>query len=185
MEKEKEYIWFESLCRGEEYAYKELFVRFYFSLSSLACRYLEVKEMAEDVVQDTLYELWVKKLQFATYIELKTYLYRTVRNKCLNILKHEQVKSKYIAESTYKEEYDFFLNQILEEEVYALLKEAIDSLPGQMKRVYELALLGHSNEEIAKILSISVDAVKALKKRGKKILQEKLKYLIYLLLPFI
>lgn len=79
----------------------------------------------------------------------------------------------------------FFLNQILEEEVYTLLKEAIDSLPGQMKRVYELALLGHSNEEIAKILSISVDAVKALKKRGKKILQEKLKYLIYLLLPFI
>ena len=72
-----------------------------------------------------------------------------------------------------KEEYDFFLNQILEEEVYTLLKEAIDSLPGQMKRVYELALLGHSNEEIAKILSISVDAVKALKKRGKKILQEK------------
>ena len=29
------------------------------------------------------------------------------------------------------------------------------------------------------------DSVKALKKRGKKILQEKLKYLIYLLLPFI
>ena len=54
-----------------------------------------------------------------------------------------------------------------------------------MKRVYELALLGHSNEEIAKILSISIDAVKALKKRGKRILQEKLKYLIYLLLPFI
>ena len=52
------------------------------------------------------------------------------------------------------------------------MKEAIDSLPGQMKRVYELALLGHSNEEIAKILSISVDAVKALKKRGKKILRK-------------
>lgn len=185
MEKEKESIWFKSLCQGEEYAYKELFVRFYFSLSSFACKHLEVKEMAEDVVQDTLYELWVKKLQFTTYIELKTYLYRTVRNKCLNILKHKQVKAKYIAESTYKEEYDFFLNQILEEEVYTLLKEAIDSLPGQTKHVYELALLGHSNEEIAEILSISIDAVKALKKRGKKILQEKLKYLIYLLLPFI
>ena len=175
MEKEKECIWFKSLCRGEEDAYKELFVKFYFSLNSFARKHLEVKEMAEDVVQDTLYEFWVKKIQFATYLELKTYLYRTVRNKCLNILKHKQVK----------EEYDFFLNQILEEEVYTLLKEAIDSLPGQMKRVYELALLGHSNEEIAKILSISVDAVKALKKRGKKILQEKLKYLIYLLLPFI
>lgn len=141
--------------------------------------------MAEDVVQDTLYEFWLKKIQCTTYLELKTYLYRTVRNKCLNILKHKQVKEKYIVESSQKEEYDFFLNQILEEEVYTLLKEAIDSLPGQMKRVYELALLGHSNEEIAKILSISVDAVKALKKRGKKILQEKLKYLIYFLLPFI
>ena len=185
MEKEKECIWFKSLCRGEEDAYKELFVKFYFSLNSFARKHLEVKEMAEDVVQDTLYEFWVKKIQFATYLELKTYLYRTVRNKCLNILKHKQVKEKYIVELRQKEEYDFFLNQILEEEVYTLLKEAIDSLPGQMKRVYELALLGHSNEEIAKILSISVDAVKALKKRGKKILQEKLKYLIYLLLPFI
>ena len=164
MEKEKECIWFKSLCRGEEDAYKELFVKFYFSLNSFARKHLEVKEMAEDVVQDTLYEFWVKKIQFATYLELK---------------------EKYIVELSQKEEYDFFLNQILEEEVYTLLKEAIDSLPGQMKRVYELALLGHSNEEIAKILSISVDAVKALKKRGKKILQEKLKYLIYLLLPFI
>ena len=157
---------------GED-AYKELFVKLYFSLNSFARKHLEVKEMAEDVVQDTLYEFWVKKIQFATYLELKTYLYRTVRNKCLNILKHKQVKEKYIVELSQKEEYDFFLNQILEEEVYTLLKEAIDSLPGQMKRVYELALLGHSNEEIAKILSISVDAVKALKKRGKKILQEK------------
>ena len=173
MEKEKECIWFKSLCRGEEDAYKELFVKFYFSLNSFARKHLEVKEMAEDVVQDTLYEFWVKKIQFATYLELKTYLYRTVRNKCLNILKHKQVKEKYIVELSQKEEYDFFLNQILEEEVYTLLKEAIDSLPGQI------------NEEIAKILSISVDAVKALKKRGKKILQEKLKYLIYLLLPFI
>lgn len=53
------------------------------------------------------------------------------------------------------------------------------------KHIINTTLLGHSNEEIAKILSISVDAVKALKKRGKEILQEKLKYLIYLLLPFI
>ena len=96
MEKEKECIWFKSLCRGEEDAYKELFVKFYFSLNSFARKHLEVKEMAEDVVQDTLYEFWVKKIQFATYLELKTYLYRTVRNKCLNILKHKQVKEKYI-----------------------------------------------------------------------------------------
>ena len=44
MEKEKECIWFKSLCRGEEDAYKELFVKFYFSLNSFARKHLEVKE---------------------------------------------------------------------------------------------------------------------------------------------
>lgn len=78
----------------------------------------------------------------------------------------------------------FFLNQILEEEVYLILKEALDTLPEQTRQIYDLSLLGHDNQEIASLLGLTLDAVKARKKRGKQLLQEKLKNLIYLLILF-
>lgn len=185
MEKEKETIWLGLLHKGEEQAYKELFDKFYYPLSSFACKYLEEKEMAEDIVQDVLYNFWLNKLHFETFLELKSYLYKIVRNKCLDMLKHQRVKAKYLTEQTYKEQSEFFLNQILEEEVYTLLKQAVNVLPEQTRKVYELSLLGHDNQQISEILAITLDAVKAQKKRGKKILQEKLKNLLYLLMPFL
>ena len=42
----------------------------------------------------------------------------------------------------------------------------------------ELSLKGKSNEEIARVLNLSLDSVKSYKKRGKQILKEKLKGLI-------
>lgn len=177
-------IWLEELRIGKESAYKALFEKYYFQLSSFACKYVEDQDTAEDIVQDVLYEFWLKKQSFETIISFKSYLYSAVRNRCLDVLRHRKVEIKYLAESTYNEETEFFLNQILEEELYVLLKDAIEALPQQTRDVYELALLGHDNTEIAGHLGLTADAVKSHKKRGKKLLQEKLKNLIYLF-PFL
>lgn len=63
---------------------------------------------------------------------------------------------------------------MFEEEMYRELKKAIRELPEQMAKVYDLTLLGLSNAEIAERLSATVDAIKAIKKKGKIRLQKKM-----------
>lgn len=179
-----EQIWLQQLEKGEDNAYRELFRLFYARLAGFACRMVEEQVVAEDIVQDVLYELWTKKLHFENHLALKAYLYRMVRSRCLDILKHRKVEEKYFQEQRYKEDSEFFLHQILEDEVYALLKEAVEALPLQVRKVFELVLNGHDNAEIAHLLHLSIDAVKSHKKRGKKILQEKLRGMVLFYILF-
>lgn len=176
-----EQIWLMQLEKGEDNAFRVLFEGYYARLCMFACKYVEEQVVAEDVVQDILYELWLKKLHFENLLTLKAYLYNMLRNRCLDLLKHKKVQKKYADEQKYKEDSEFFLQQMMEDEVYTLLKNAITALPQQTGKVFELSLNGHDNNEIASILHLSLDAVKAHKKRGKKLLQERLKGLIYFL----
>lgn len=179
-----EKVWLVQLEKGEEDAFRVLFETYYVRLCSFAFKYIEDHGITEDIVQDVLYELWLKKLHFENLIALRTYLYHMVRNRCLDVLKHRKVEQKFRAEQEYKKESDFFLHQIMEEEVYTLLKEALAALPQQTGRIFELALNGYNNAEIAEIMHLTLDAVKSHKKRGKKILQDRLKGFIYLLILF-
>lgn len=176
--------WLEELEKGEDSAFQVLFETFYARLGAFACRFVEEQVVAEDIVQEVLYDLWLKKLHFKDMLALKAYLYRVVRHRCLDVLKHRKVEKKYFLEQRHKENSEFFLHQMLKEEVYILLKDAVAALPGQMGRVFALALEGHDNAEIAVLLDITIDAVKAHKKRGKKLLQEKLRGLIFLYILF-
>lgn len=179
-----EEIWLKQLEEGKDSAFQTLFETYYARLCAFACRYMEEEVAAEDIVQDVLYELWMGKLSFKNVLALKSWLYQVVRNRCLDTIKHRQVEIKYLEEQRYKEDSEFFLHQILEEEVYALLKEAMAVLPEQIQKVFELTFSGQSNAEIAEILHVSLDAVKSSKKRGKKLLQDKLKGLVYLFILF-
>ena len=104
--------------KGNPYdnAYRELFRLFYARLGNLAFHFVEERAVAEDIVQDILYELWTKKLHFENFISLKVYLYRMVRSRCLDILKHRKVEKKYFQELRHKEDSEFFLHQFLEDE---------------------------------------------------------------------
>ncbi len=99
-----EQIWLQELGKGEDNAYRELFRLFYARLGNLAFHFVEERAVAEDIVQDILYELWTKKLHFENFISLKVYLYRMVRSRCLDILKHRKVEKKYFQELRHKED---------------------------------------------------------------------------------
>ena len=104
-------------------------------------------------------------------------LIQLLRNK-----RHEGVKQRYIFESQAMGEEAFYLDHILEEEVYTQLIRAIDALPGQCRKVFRLVLENKSNQEIAEILSLSVETVKSYKKQGKALLYKRLKDVIPLAL---
>lgn len=171
--------WLRQFCQGEEEAYRLFFEEYYQILSVFAFKYVKNKESAEDIVNDIILELYSRKLQFANLIALKSYLFLSIKNKALNYLRHHQAAERYLNNST--EEESFFLNNIIQEEVYYLLQKAIRELSDPVRQIYELSLRERSNEEIARELGLTVDSVKAYKKRGKQILKEKLKGLMMFL----
>ena len=166
---DSEKIWLQQLSRGNERAYLQLFERYYTLLAMFAYRYLGDKQAAEDAVHDVVLNLWQKKENFVSITTLKTYLYNAVRNRCLNMLDYHQVRRTYIQKMSEQrsEEFDY-----LETEVYGRLREAIGMLSEPQRKIFDLTLQGFDTAEIAEKMNLSVDAVKAHRKRGKKQLKE-------------
>lgn len=173
-----DHIWLSNLSIGDEGAYRLLFERYYALLGAFAYRYLNDRQLCENVVHDVFLGLYQEKERFLDISALKSYLYSAVRNRCVDLLRHRQVESRYEKEERENEEEAFYEEGILEAEAYVLLKKAITELPGQTREVYDLVLQGYNNPEIAEKLSLTENAVKAHKKRGKKILREKMEHLL-------
>lgn len=163
-----------------------IFDTYYEALVQYANRFLSPKDECEDLVQDVFVGLWEKKNTFPDEISLKVYLYKTVRNKCYNVIKHNKIKNKY-AENVIQtlEDDNLFLKQVLEEEIVRQLYHAIEVLPQRKKEIIKLSLKGLKNTEIAEELQIKLQTVKTLKSQSYKILREQfqeLSTIIYFLL---
>lgn len=166
--------------------FRKIFDQYFASLVGFANTFVSDVELSEDLVQEVFVGLWEKQDEYQNEVSLKVYLYRAVRNKCLNNIKHEQVKNKYIAESLPRlETEDFFLDQVLSEEVSRLLYRFIGELPKQRQQIIRYSLLGLKNPEIADIMRLTVNTVKSHKMHAYKELREKLgrhAYLVAILL---
>lgn len=97
-----------------------------------------------------------------------------VKNGSVTALKKQQ-KNVKLDESLSDDVLEFDFN-ILEEEVYAVLIEALNSLPEKCKEVFELSCLeGMKYKDIAEQLAISVNTVKSQRARAIELLKERLK----------
>ena len=172
-------------ARGEERAFRVLYERHVVGLRYFAAKYLTDDADIEDVLQDVFVELWEKRADFREEEAVKAWLYQAVRNDCLNLKRHRQVRTKYaerVAEEG--EPSESFLDRMLEAEVFEALREVFDTLPPACKEVYRLSLEGKSHEEIAARLHITVNTVKKHKNNANHYMRERLKRVLSLLALF-
>jgi len=64
-------------------------------LVNYACKIIQDAEASEDIVQQLFVVFREKKDSFESDLNIKSYFYRSVHNKCLNELKHLKVKQSY------------------------------------------------------------------------------------------
>lgn len=169
----------------KEKNYKSIFENFYRPLVNFAVVHTSDTGVAEDLVQEIFVYIWSKELEFKNLLALKTYLYRSVLNRCRNHLRDIRLRQKYERElqSIPDEQDNSLMNGIIREEVYRQLTAALDYLPPQCRKIYEMAQDGMKSSEIAEVLGLAVETVKRQRKIARKILQEKLgKYTILLVL---
>ena len=67
-------------------ALESLFKRFYKPLRAYAFHFVNDMELAEDIVQDTFFELWSRRDMIEFDGAVKSYLFKSVYNRSLNVL---------------------------------------------------------------------------------------------------
>lgn len=147
-----------------------LFKRFYKPLRAYAFRFVNEKEMAEDIVQDIFYELWHKRKTVRFDDEaVRSYLFKAVYNHSLHLLNQKvrqnraaltpesenQILDRYLAAYHFNSEQSLLLNELKEK-----IAAYIDTLPPQCRKIFILSRAYElKNKEIAEQLDISVKAV--------------------------
>jgi RNA polymerase sigma-70 factor (family 1) len=164
------------LRSGRESAYEQLFKEYYKPLSVFASGYLEDLESGKEIVQDLFVSLYEKRKSLVINSSLKSYLYRSVRNRCLNHIKHQQVRKKHqegmmpVMQESHKLE-----DKIRETELEYMVSKIVDQLPPRCKRIFIMSRVsGLSNREIAEQLAISKRTVETQISNALKVLREKL-----------
>ena len=165
------------ITRWDADAATMLYEHFYGALVSYAMRFLQEKESAEDVVQDTIASLWEKKIDLPNNAALKAYLYNSVRNKCLNLIRQQHIKRETPHTISEGEEYKLTEDndeQVFSEEVYRQLFLMIDQMPPRQREVFLMVMEGKKNREIAQALNMASETVRTNKKRAMAFLKKNL-----------
>lgn len=178
----------------EDSTYNELFRKYYPGLLFYATRFLSEEE-AEDVVQETFFDLWKKKDSIDIGEQIQSFLYRSVYMKSINVLKHKKVENNYSSamEELYKQKLEHYQPddnviiknmeaQELRKEIFAVLNE----LPEKCREVFKLSYIhGMKNKDIADVLDISLRTVEAHMYKALKFLRSRLSHLICLAFIFL
>lgn len=85
----------ERLINGDEKVFKSLFDQLYVGMLQRAVYYTNDLDIAKDVVQEVFMRLWEKREELRGIQDIQGYLLFSIRNKCLNLLEHQQVMDKY------------------------------------------------------------------------------------------
>lgn len=178
----KSYIYFEG---GERVAFEKLFQEFYHSMCMHASFYVKDNDVAEDIVQEMFVALWSREGKFRNISDLKTFLYISVKNRCLNYIRDRREVVDNVGLERGGSDV-VFKNWLIEEETYRILDNAINGLAPQSAQIIKMSLDGKQNKEIAEALNVSVNTVKTLKYNALNKLRVVLKdyfYILLLLLP--
>jgi len=168
--------------------FEKLFKTEYSKLCSYANLFLNDPDAAEDVVQEVFFKLWKNREELNIQTTVKSYLFRAVRNGCMNVIDHISVREAYkiVNEEDIKNSEGNPIDETIVSELEQKIRETIDLLPSERRKIFVMSRFdGLKYREIADRLNISVKTVENQMYQALKFLRERLvDYLPLLLLLF-
>lgn len=165
--------------------FEQVFKEHFKSLHAYACSILKDEDSAEEVVQNVFYKLWEKKERINTLDSIPAYLYRSVYNESLNMIKHNKVRSEYQAHAGYRtDNSDNTADQTNLKELEVRLTKAMNELPEQCRTIFQMSRFEELKyREIADKLNLSVKTIENQMGKALKLMRQKLSdYLIVLMI---
>jgi RNA polymerase sigma-19 factor, ECF subfamily len=159
---------FDQFKGGDQKALEVLFSIYFSRLNDFARKVIKDDEVSQDIVQEVFVKVWEKRDDIKS-INFEAFLFRLVRNRCIDYIKHLKVVTNRMQgiqiSSKYEELYriDFIGNEpylLIEKELNAKIEKTIQSLPDRCREVFLLSRInGMKNREIAEKLNINIKNV--------------------------
>jgi len=159
---------FDRIKSGDQKALETLFSIYFPRLNDFARNVVKDDVISQDIVQEVFVKVWEKRFEIET-INLEAFLFKLVRNRCIDYIKYLKVVNNRMQEmqlsSKYEELYriDFVGDEpyvLIEQELKQKIEKTIESLPDRCREVFILSRMnGLKNKEIAEKLGISIKNV--------------------------
>lgn len=167
--------------------FEQLFRMHFERLCSFAKQYVADMDTAQDICQKVFIRLWEKREDMDTERSITSYLFTSVKNRCLN---HIRDHKKYRSQLLDMECGDLEIGMAITEDHFALqelqerIEAALATLPPKCRQVFELSRYEQKKyKEIALELDISQKTVEAHMSKAIKMLRDDLgDYLTVLIL---
>jgi RNA polymerase sigma-70 factor, ECF subfamily len=172
--------WIERIRSGDEAAFEALFRALAPGLCALVTRYVRSRSVAEELVQDLFFEMWMRRQELVVERALTSYLFVAARNRALNWVKRERRVIPISAAAALKSEDEdphapdeSALLDALE------LQDAIEQLPARCRLIFTLNRQQEMTYgEIARSLGLSIKTVETQMGRALRALRDRLRHLV-------
>ena len=157
---------------------EDIYSKYYEMLVLYAYKFIGDIEISKDLVQD-VFLIILKKHDLKDITNVKSFIFRSVRNSCFNYLHHKEVKNTYESYEIKRrkdeiEYYDGHLS-IVETDIYEKLLFEIENLPDIYRTPLKLSRLENkSHIEISNKLDIPVRTVETRIYRALNMLRKKI-----------
>jgi len=153
--------------------FEVLFRKYFPALMAFSRKFLPDEDDAREVVHTVFINLWEKRRSLDTSASLKSYLFTSVHNRCLNTIRN---RGKFTDAAVPDTLSDTDVQAQMESmELEEKINEVIASLPAKCREVFEMNRFGGLKYgEIAEKLGISVKTVENQMSKALKILREQL-----------
>ncbi|NLD47756.1 MAG: sigma-70 family RNA polymerase sigma factor, partial [Clostridiaceae bacterium] len=85
------------LKSGDNSAFSTIFSAYYRDLVLFAARFTRNQENAEEIVQDIFVNLWENHESLKIDISLKSFLLKSIQNKCIDMIRHRKIKDIHVS----------------------------------------------------------------------------------------
>ena len=167
--------------------FEALFNDHYSRLCAYAYNFLKEQEGSEEIAQEVFFKLWINRTDIKIESSMESYLYRSVRNACLNLIKHINVREKYKEHNQEEIEYSEQIDRdpMNASELELKIRASIDLLPEQRKKIFILSRYEQLKyKEIAEQLGLSVKTVENQMGKALQFLRKELAEYLPLILLF-
>jgi len=168
--------------------FEQLFKTHYSLLCAYANGFLKDPDASEEVVQEVMFKMWANRENMIFGSSVRSYLFRAVRNGCMNVIKHLKIREEYrnwreqSGDDSFRSKEDEMIASELEQKI----RTAIDHLPMERRKVFIMSRYdGLTYSQISEKLKISAKTVENQMGKALKSLREELSdYLPWLMLFF-
>ena len=160
--------------KGEIAAFNQILEKYQRPIINFIYRFVDSREEAEEITQEVFLRIYLARGRYRPKAKFSTYIYCIAKNLSLNALRKKRPQITSLTQPVPDSRLSP-AEALKKEEMQALVRKALDSLPNPQKTAIILNRYNDlSYEEIGKIMNLSLPAVKSLIHRAKENLKERL-----------